>query len=60
MQQFHNPEKLLMRRQKQSIEGLAREYSAKAALRSHYEQQARRLGMSLPGYCQRFGVRGVL
>lgn len=49
-----------MRRQKQSIEGLAREYNAKASLRSHYEQQARRLGMSLPGYCQRFGVRGVV
>lgn len=49
-----------MRRQKQSIEGLAREYSAKAALRSYYEQQARRLGMSLPGYCRRFGVRGVI
>lgn len=55
-----NPETLLMRRQQPTIDGLAREYSAKTALRSHYEQQARRLGMSLPGYCQRFGVRGVL
>lgn len=55
-----NPETLLMRRQQPTIDGLAREYNAKAALRSHYEQQARRLGMSLPGYCQRFGVWGVL
>lgn len=58
--QFGNPEQVLMHKQRPSIEGLAREYSAKAALRSHYEQQARRLGMSLPGYCQRFGVRGVV
>ncbi|UVX34750.1 MAG: hypothetical protein [Bacteriophage sp.] len=58
--QFMNPETQLIKRQRQSIDGLSREYNAKAALRSHYEQQARRLGMSLPGYCQRFGVRGVL
>lgn len=60
MQQFHNPEKLLMRKQKQSIEGLAREYSARAALRQHYERQAKRLGMTLRGYCHRFNVRGVV
>ena len=29
-----NPETLLMRKQQQTIDGLAREYSAKAALRS--------------------------
>lgn len=55
-----NPETLLMRKQQPTIEGLAREYSAKAAMRQHYEAQAKRLGMSLRGYCQRFNVRGVL
>lgn len=55
-----NPETLLMRKQQQTIDGLAREYSANAALRQHYEAQARRLGMSLRGYCLRFNVRGVV
>lgn len=55
-----NPETLLMRRQQPTIEGLAREYSAKAATRQHYEAQAKRLGMSLRGYCLRFNVRGVV
>lgn len=55
-----SPELLLMRRQQQTIDGLAREYSAKAVLRQHYEKQAKRLGMTLRGYCQRFNVRGVL
>lgn len=55
-----NPEVLLMRRQKPTIDGLAREYSAKAVLRQHYTKQAKRLGMTLRGYCQRFNVRGVI
>lgn len=55
-----NPETLLMCKQQQTIDGLAREYSAKAALRRHYEQQAKRLGMTLRGYCVRFNVRGVV
>ena len=55
-----NPETLLMRRQQPTIDGLAREHSAKAALRQHYEKQARRLGITLRGYCQRFNVRGIV
>lgn len=55
-----SPETLLMRKQQQTIDGLAREYNAKAALRQHYEQQAQRLGMTLRGYCSRFNVRGVI
>ncbi len=55
-----NPEVLLMCKQQQTIDGLAREYSAKAALRQHYEKQAKRLGMTLRGYCHRFNVRGVV
>lgn len=55
-----NPETLLMHRQQPTIDGLAREYSAKAALRQHYEKQAKRLGMTLRGYCHRFNVRGVV
>lgn len=55
-----SPEQLIMRKQQQTIDGLAREYSAKAALRQHYEAQAKRLGMSLRGYCLRFNVRGVV
>ena len=53
-----NPETLLMRRQQPTIKGLAREYSAKATLRQHYEKQAKRLGMTLS--CYRFNVRGVV
>ncbi len=49
-----------MRKQQPTIDGLAREYSAKAALRQHYEAQAKRLGMTLRGYCHRFNVRGVV
>lgn len=55
-----SPETLLMRKQRQTIDGLAREYSAKAALRQHYERQAQRLGMTLRGYCHRFNVWGVV
>ena len=55
-----SPETLLMRKQRQTIDGLAREYSAKAALRQHYDKQAKRLGMTLRGYCHRFNVRGVV
>lgn len=55
-----NPEMLLMHKQQPTIDGLAREYSAKAALRQHYAKQAKRLGMTLRGYCQRFNVRGVV
>lgn len=55
-----NPETLLMRGQQPTVEGLAREHSAKAALRQHYEKQAQRLGMTLRGYCYRFNVRGVV
>lgn len=55
-----NPETLLMRKQQPTIDGLAREYNAKAAMCQHYEKQARRLGMTLRGYCQRFNVRGVV
>lgn len=58
--QFMNPETQLIKRQRQSIDGLAGEYNAKAALRQHYEQQAKRLGMTLRGYCVRFNVRGVV
>lgn len=54
-----DPAKLLERKQRQTIDGLAREYSAKAALRSMYEQRAARLGMTLAGYCQRFNIRSV-
>lgn len=54
-----DPAKVLERKQQPTIEGLAREYSAKAALRTMYEQRAAKLGMTLAGYCQRFGIRGV-
>lgn len=49
-----------MRKQQQTIDGLTREYNAKAALRQHYEKQAQRLGMTLRGYCLRFNVGGVV
>lgn len=55
-----NPETLLMRKQQQTIDGLAREYDANVALRQHYDRQAQRLGMTLRGYCLRFNVRGVV
>lgn len=55
-----NPETLIMRKQQQTIDGLTREYNAKATLRQHYEKQAQRLGMTLRGYCLRFNVGGVV
>ena len=55
-----NPETLLLHKQRPTIDGLAREYSANAALRQHYEKQAQRLGMTLRGYCHRFNVRGIV
>ena len=55
-----SPETLLMRKQRPTIDGLAREHDARAALRQHYAKQAKRLGMTLRGYCLRFNVRGVV
>lgn len=52
-----SPETALQRQQRPTIDGLAREYSAKAALRTLYEQKARAVGMSLTGYCLRFGIK---
>lgn len=52
-----SPETALQRQQRPTIEGLAREHSAKAALRTLYEQKARKVGMSLSGYCLRFGIK---
>lgn len=51
-----NPEMLLMRRQQPTIDGLAREYSAKASLVAMYKAKADRVGMTLSGYCKRFNV----
>lgn len=51
-----NPEMLLMRRQQPTIDGLAREYNAKAALVAMYQAKADRVGMTLSGYCKRFNV----
>lgn len=55
-----SPETVLQRQQRQqrpTIEGLAREHSAKAALRTLYEQKARKVGMTLSSYCLRFGIK---
>lgn len=52
-----SPETTLQRQQRPTIEGLAREHSAKAALRTMYEQKARKVGMSLAGYCARFSIK---
>lgn len=52
-----NPETVLVRKQRQAVPDLAREYDAKRALKQHYQSQAQSLGMSYAGYCQRFGVR---
>ena len=52
-----SPETALQRQQRPTIEGLAREHSAKAALRTLYEHKARAVGMTLSAYCLRFGVR---
>lgn len=51
-----NPETLLMCRQQPTIDGLAREYNAKAALVAMYQAKADRVGMTLSGYCKRFNV----
>lgn len=52
-----NPETVWVRKQRQALPDLAREYDAKRALKQYYQAQAERLGMSYAGYCQRFGVR---
>lgn len=52
-----NPETVWVRKQRQAVPDLAREYDAKQALKQHYQARAARLGMSYAGYCQRFGVR---
>lgn len=52
-----NPETVWVRKKRQALPDLAREYDAKQALKQHYQAQAERLGMSYAGYCQRFGVR---
>lgn len=51
-----NPETMLMRKQQPTIDGLAREYSAKAALVAVYQAKADQVGMTLSGYCKRFNV----
>lgn len=51
-----NPEILLLHKQQPTIDGLAREYNAKAALVAMYQAKADRVGMTLSGYCKRFNV----
>jgi hypothetical protein len=52
-----NPELILMRNDEVTVQSLAREYSAKQALRVHYEEKANLVGMSLKAYCARFNVK---
>lgn len=55
-----NPETVMLRKQRQKVQDLAREYDAKQALKLHYTAMAKAVGMTLPGYCQRFGIKGIL
>lgn len=50
----------MLRKQRQKVQDLAREYDAKQALKLHYTAMAKAVGMTLPGYCQRFGIKGIL
>lgn len=52
-----NPELILMRNDEVTIEKLAREYSVKQALKTHYAHKARAVGMTLEGYCARFNIK---
>lgn len=52
-----SPERLLQRQQRLAMPDLAREYDAKQVLKQHYQRKAESLGMSLAGYCQRFGIK---
>lgn len=53
-----NPELIIIRDEKPvTMEQLAREYEAKHIINYHYSDKARRLGMTLEGYCKRFNVK---
>ena len=55
-----NPEAILIKQEHSTIEGLAREHAAKQGLKHYYQVRAKKLGLSLRTYCERFGVRGVI
>lgn len=51
-----NPELILMRNDKVTIEKLAKEHDVKEALKLAYSLKATNVGMALEGYCSRFGI----
>lgn len=52
-----NPELILMRNDEVTIEKLAKQYEAKEALKLAYSLKAANVGMTLEGYCSRFGIK---
>lgn len=51
-----NPELILMRNDEVTIEKLAKQHEAKEALKLAYTLKASNVGMTLEGYCSRFGI----
>lgn len=52
-----NPELIIIRNEQPvTMEQLAKEYEAKQIIKDYYIDKARRVGMTLEGYCNRFGI----
>lgn len=52
-----NPELILMRNDEVTTKKLAKQHDAKEALKLAYSLKAANVGMTLEGYCKRFGVK---
>lgn len=52
-----NPELILMRNDEITVDKLAKQHDAKEALKLSYSLKAANVGMTLEGYCLRFGIK---
>lgn len=52
-----NPELIAIRKDQVTVEKLAKQHDAKEALKLAYSLKAANVGMSLEGYCKRFGIK---
>lgn len=52
-----NPELILMRNDEVTMEKLAKQHDAKEALKLAYSLKAANVGMTIEGYCKRFGIK---
>lgn len=52
-----NPELIVMRNDEVTIEKMAKQHEAKEDLKLAYSFKAANVGMTLEGYCKRFGIK---